>query len=187
MKFILASNSPRRKEILKKIKFIFKVIPSSIDELQVSKQIKPHIYCMKLAKLKAKNISEKYHNYSVIGADTIVVINDIILNKPKDHNDAKNMLKTLSGNTHKVITGVSILNKNLNINYTFYDTSLVTFYSLSNNEINNYINIYNPLDKSGSYGIQDGSALFVKKIIGSYDNIVGFPVSKFYQFLKKII
>jgi len=96
------------------------------------------------------------------------------------------MLNMLSNNEHQVITGVSIENKNLNISHSFYDISSVSFYKLSNKEIKKYIDIYKPLDKSGSYGIQDGSAIFVKRIIGSYDNIMGFPVSKFYQFIKKI-
>ena len=185
MKFILASKSPRRKEILNKINFKFKIVPSTIDESQVSTKMNPIDYCTKLAELKAQDVSSQYHDYTVIGADTIVVIKNTILNKPNNYNEAFDMLKTLSNNTHEVITGVALKNRFLNINYRFHDITNVTFYKLSNNDISEYINNYNPLDKSGSYGIQDGSALYVKEIKGSYDNIVGFPISKFHQILKK--
>ncbi len=187
MKFILASKSPRREEILKKAGINFKIIPSNIDESKIKKNLSPHDYCMRLAQLKADKISKKHTDCTIIGADTIVVINNIILNKPKNYDQSIDMLKKLSGNTHQVLTGVSIQNQSLNINYSLYDTSSVTFYNLSDDEISNYIKKYNPLDKAGSYGIQDGSAIFIKKIVGSYDNIVGFPISKVYQFLKKYL
>tara|TARA_Y100001970_G_scaffold84982_1_gene107164 strand:+ start:841 stop:1401 length:561 start_codon:yes stop_codon:yes gene_type:complete len=186
MKFILASKSPRRIEILKKSDFKFKIIPSKIDESVISTRLKPENYCMKLAELKSNDISKKNPEYTVIGADTIVFINDKILNKPSNIFEAKKMLNLLSGKTHKVLTGVSLQNQKLNINSTFVDISEVKFYPLSNSEIDNYISRYNPLDKAGSYGIQDGSAIFINKINGSYDNIMGFPISKFYQVLKSI-
>lgn len=186
MKFILASKSPRRIEILKKSDFKFKVIPSKIDESVVSTKLKPENYCMKLAELKSNDISRKNPEYTVIGADTIVFINDKILNKPANISEAKRMLTLLSGKKHKVLTGVSLQNQKLNINSTFFDVSEVKFYSLTDSEIDNYISRYNPLDKAGSYGIQDGSAIFIDKINGSYDNIMGFPISKFYQVLKSI-
>ena len=187
MKFILASKSPRRRDILKKGNFIFEVVPSKFDESKISKRLNPQEYCMQLARSKAKDILGKYDNYTIIGADTIVVIDNLILNKPKNISEAKNMLKLLSDREHQVITGVSLQNRTLNIDYTFFDISKVTFYKLSNFEINKYILDCSPLDKAGSYGIQDGSCLFVKEIKGSYDNIVGFPISKFYQVLKKIV
>ena len=187
MKYILASKSPRRRDILNKINLKFKIIPSNIDESQISTKLNPNRYCMELAELKAKDISKKYKNYTVIGADTIVVIDNIILNKPTDNIEAKKMLQLLSGSKHQVVTGVSIQNIVSNINYTFFDMSVVTFYDISDIEIEEYILQYNPLDKAGSYGIQDGSALFIKKIEGSYENIMGFPLSKFYQFFKNKI
>ena len=186
MKFILASKSPRRKEILNKLNLKFRVIPSKLDESSIDTTINPIDYCMQLAELKAADISLQYSNDTIIGADTIVVIKNTILNKPKNFKEAFSMLKKLSGNTHQVMTGVSIQNKALRIKFTFYDKTDVTFYKLTDNEITKYIKKYNPIDKSGSYGIQDGSAIFVKKIIGSYDNIVGFPISKFYHFLKEL-
>jgi len=185
MNFILASTSPRRKKILKKINLKFKIIDSKVDESIILKNIKPNQYCLKLAELKAKNISIKNPNSTVIGADTIVSINNQILNKPKNSNEAKEMLALLSNKKHKVITGVSLKNQDLNIDKSFYDTTLVTFYKLSQKQINYYIDHYSPFDKSGAYAIQDYGALFVKKIEGSYNNIVGFPIEKFYQVLKK--
>ena len=92
----------------------------------------------------------------------------------------------LSGKTHKVLTGVSIININKNVNVNFYDSTKVTFYKISDKEIEGYIKTFKPFDKAGSYGIQDGSNLFIKNIVGSYENIVGFPISKFYQSIKKI-
>jgi len=187
MKFILASKSPRRKELLKKIGFKFKVLDSKIDESIISKKNTPHNYSMQLANLKAESISRNYPEYTVIGADTIVVINKTILNKPENIKQAKEMLGLLSGNDHKVITGVSLKNKSLRIDESFYDTSFIKFYKLSEKEINHYVTVYKPFDKAGSYGIQDYASLFVREIRGSYDNIVGFPISKFYQILKKYI
>ena len=185
MKFILASKSPRRKKILKKMNLDFKIIESNIDESVLTINMNPYRYSIELAELKAKNISIKNPNYTVIGADTIVSINKQILNKPKDFKEAKAMLDLLNGNIHEVITGVSLKNKSLNINESFYDVSFVSFYKLTNNEIINYINNYKPFDKAGSYGIQGYAGLFIKDIKGSYDNIVGFPISKFYQVIKK--
>ncbi len=187
MKFILASKSPRRKELLNKIGLKFKILDSKIDESIISINNTPHNYSMQLANLKAESISKDYPEYTVIGADTIVVINKTILNKPKNLNQAKEMLNLLSGKEHKVITGVSLKNESLKISESFYDTSFIKFYKLSVEEINRYLDIYKPFDKAGSYGIQDYASLFVRRIRGSYDNIVGFPTSKFYQILKKYI
>lgn len=186
MKYILASKSPRRSEILQNAGFRFKVLPSNIDESKISTNLTPIDYCVELAKLKAYDIANKHKNCTIIGSDTIVYINNSILNKPKNFNDAKKMLTMLSNNTHTVLTGVSIVNINEKIDFNFYESTEVSFYKISDLEIENYINQFKPYDKAGSYGIQDGSNLFVKKIVGSYENIVGFPISKFYQSLKKI-
>jgi len=185
MKFILASKSPRRKKILEKINLKFKIIDSKIDESIIPKNINPIEYSMKLARLKTTNISKENPNHTVIGADTIVLINNQILNKPKNYQEAKEMLTLLSNKTHEVITGVSLENKSLNIDEIFYDSTFVSFQKLNSNEINYYIDNYKPFDKAGSYGIQGYGGLFVKSINGSYYNIVGFPISKFYQILKK--
>jgi len=187
MKFILASKSPRRKELLSKININFDVIDSKIDESLISTNMEASHYCMLLAKLKASNVSQYYSECTVIGADTIVVLNDRILNKPKNFNEAKDMLLSLSNKTHQVITGVAIRNQALNINRKFHETTDVTFYKLDNETLNYYISKYEPYDKSGSYGIQDYASVFVKKINGSYDNVIGFPLSRFFNIIKEYI
>ena len=186
MRYILASKSPRRAELLKGIGLNFKIIPSNVDESIVSTNLKPEDYCVKLAQLKSNDISSKYLDFTIIGADTIVYVNEKILNKPKNFIEASKMLNLLSNNTHQVFTGVSIKNINLDIEINFYEKTEVTFNKISENEISKYINDFRPFDKAGGYGIQDGSKVFIQKINGSYENIIGFPIAKFYQLTKDI-
>ena len=182
MNIILASQSPRRKKLLNKLNLKFKVVSSSIDENKVNINLRmPSKYCIKLAELKCSDISNMHKNKLVIGADTIVYYDYKIIEKPKNKLDAFNQLKLLSNKTHLVYTGVSIQIKETNLLYNFFDKTYVTFHKLSNNEINYYINNYSPYDKSGSYGIQDWSFRFVKKINGCFNNVIGFPLSKFYK------
>ena len=182
MQFILASQSPRRKILLEKLNIDFKIIAPNIKEKNIKVEYEsPSKYCIKLANEKCKSISKLYTNHIVIGADTIVYLNNKIFNKPKNKLDAINQLTSLSNNTHVVYTGVSIISVNKNIDLCFYDKTYVTFNKLSKYDIEHYISLHNPMDKSGSYGIQDWSAVFVKKINGCYNNVIGFPLSKFYK------
>ena len=181
LKIILASKSSRRKHLLSRILNNFKVIDSKLDESKV-KIDKPSKYCKKLAQLKARKIAQNHTNDIIIGADTIVYLKKKILGKPKDYNEAFNMLKKLSGQTHIVYTGVSILSINQNLNINFSEKTNVTFYEISDNQIDWYITNNNPYDKAGSYGIQDGSQLFVKSINGNYENVIGLPISKIYRY-----
>jgi len=182
MDIILASQSPRRKKLLNKLNLKFKVLSSSINENKVKANFKiPSKYCMKLAHLKCADIANKYENKLIIGADTIVYCDNKIIEKPQNKLEAFKQLKLLSNRTHLVYTGVSIQIKKINYLYNFFDKTYVTFHNLNDNEINYYINNYSPYDKSGSYGIQDWSFTFVKKINGCFDNVVGFPLSKFYK------
>lgn len=181
LKIILASKSSRRKHLLSRILNNFKVIDSKLDESKV-KIDKPSKYCKKLAQLKARKIAQNHTNDIIIGADTIVYLKKKILGKPKDYNEAFNMLKKLSGQTHTVYTGVSILSINQNLNINFSEKTNVTFYEISDNQIDWYITNNNPYDKAGSYGIQDGSQLFVKSINGNYENVIGLPISKIYRY-----
>jgi len=187
MKFILASKSPRRKELFERMDIEFKTIDSKIDESLISKNMSPEHYCTLLANLKTSNVSLHYEHFTVVGADTIVVCNNEILNKPKDFNEAKKMLLKLSNTTHEVMTGVAIRNRNLNIRRKFCEKTFVKFYKLSESQIDFYLEKFRPYDKSGSYGIQDYASTFVKEIKGSYENVVGFPVSKFYQIISQFI
>ena len=183
MKIILASKSPRRIELFKNINLNFNSINPKINEKKISFIKNPSKYCIKLAEIKATAIHLKYNNNLVVGADTIVYLNKLILEKPKNKKEAFNTLKKLSDRTHSVYTGVSIQTKNTKLN--FFDKTSVTFYPLSNDTINYYINNYNPFDKAGAYGIQDWSKVFIKKINGCYYNVMGFPIAKFYRIVCK--
>ena len=188
IKIILATNSPRRKEIFKMIKLKFKVIPPKIDESSIIKNHSyPIKYCRELAYQKAYSIAKGHNKSYVIGADTIVYNNNYIVGKPKDKSTVIKNLKSLSGKSHIVYTAVNIINISKNINKSFIEKTIVTFNTLSCENVNFYINYYNPFDKAGGYGIQDGGSIFIKKIDGCYLNVVGFPLSKFYKLFNKII
>ena len=182
-KLILASSSQRRKDILKMVKLNFDVIPSNIDE-NYEKKLNPKQIVKKLSQKKAMAVSNKYPNSYVIGADTIVNIKNKILNKPKNKIEAFKMLKFLSNTEHLVLTGVCLINKKDNVIFDFVEITKVYFYKLDEQLILKYINTESPYDKSGSYGIQDYSSCFVKKIEGCYYNVVGFPISKFLNVLR---
>ena len=180
MNLILASKSERRSSLLKKLKIDFNIQDSKLDESKISIK-NPSKYCQILANMKAEIILNKNQNSIVIGADTIVEINQNILEKPNNYDEAYKMLKKLSGKTHSVFTGVSILSTSKKIN--FVEQTKVTFFKLNDNEIEKYILENKPFDKSGSYGIQDDSMLFVKSIKGNYENVIGLPLSKVYRYL----
>ena len=186
MKFILASSSPRRRELLLRLQTPFDIILPDVDESIIPPNGDPETYCTALAELKANDVSQHYPNNLVIGSDTIVVLDDQIMGKPEDKAMAQNMLETLSGKTHHVYTGVCLKWADKNIHHLFAEITMVTFRELSERDINHYIKSCPPYDKAGSYGIQDWSAVFVKEIKGCYDNVVGFPISRFYQELKKL-
>ena len=186
MKFILASSSPRRRELLLRLQTPFDIILPDVDESIIPPDGSPETYCTALAELKANDISQHYPNNLVIGSDTIVVLDDQIMGKPDDKSQAQKMLKSLSGRTHHVYTGVCLKWTERNIHHLFAEITTVTFRELSEADINHYIESCPPYDKAGSYGIQDWSAVFVKEIKGCYDNVVGFPISRFYQELKKL-
>lgn len=183
---ILGSNSPRRKNLLELIDLPFKVIASSVHE-NFNIDLKPIEFARHYANLKALDVADSNPDSLVIGADTIVVLDDEIIGKPVDENDSKAMLRKLSGRTHTVITGVSLVWRERNIEDTFHEKTKVTFQKLSDEQIQYYVDNYHPLDKAGSYGIQDWFAVCVKKIDGCFYNVMGFPLSKFYTHFTKII
>jgi septum formation protein len=185
MKIILASKSPRRKKILERFSRPFKIINSNFDESKVSKNIDPAKYCTKLASMKAESVCKNFYQELIIAADTIVVLNNLMIGKPKDKSDAFKILTKLSGNVHSVFTGVCLRSVKNNIDLTFSEHTKVTFRRLGKKEIEHYIDNYRPYDKAGSYGIQDASSVFVKHIEGCYDNVVGLPVSRLNKELKK--
>jgi septum formation protein len=184
MDIVLASSSPRRKELLKNLNINFKVIPSDIEEDMIPNE-KPEIMAMRLAFTKALDIANKNQNSTVIGADTIVVLNDNVLGKPKDENDAFNMLKNLSNTYHQVITGISVINLSEEKKIVDYVVSDVKFKKIDDEKIKRYIDTKEPLDKAGAYGIQGYGSLLVEEIKGDYFNIVGLPISKLDEILLK--
>ena len=186
MKFILASSSPRRRDLLLRLQTPFDIILPDVDESMITSEGNPERYCTTLAELKANDISQHYPNELVIGADTIVFLDDQILGKPNDKAQAEDMIHNLSGKTHQVYSGVCLKWAKKNIHHLFAEITSVTFWNLDEKDISHYIESCPPYDKAGSYGIQDWSAIFVKEINGCYDNVVGFPISRFYQELKKL-
>lgn len=183
MSIILASKSPRRQELLKKVVNDFIVVTSNAKEV-IDYSLTVEKIAESIAATKAEYIYQDYQNDLIISADTIVVIDNNILGKPKTEKDAFDMLSMLSNKTHKVITGVCIIYKNKT--YKFHSTTKVTFYKLTPKQINDYIATKSPFDKAGGYGIQDDAALFVKKIDGDYYNVMGLPIAKLNKFLNKI-
>ena len=182
---ILASASPRRKTILSQVDLNFTIEPSKINE-DYSIDLLPKAFCEHWAREKAIDIAKGHSDKLIIGADTIVLINDKILGKPKSHKESFAMLKSLSGKTHQVLTGVSLIHSDLGIDFTFNESTDVSICFLNDEEINKYINKYQPYDKAGSYGIQDGFSVYVKKINGCFYNVMGFPISRFHKFYKAI-
>jgi len=184
---ILASQSPRRKLLLRQIGLEFDIVPSLIDENEYPISNNPIEYAVRLASLKANDVATRT-NYPaiVIGSDTIVVIDGQILNKPKDEDDARRMLKMLSGDTHIVYTAVSIVDRISDRELTDVRATSVTFRNLTDREIDAYIQSGSPLDKAGSYGIQDDfGAVFISHIEGCYYNIVGLPLEMLYSMLQQ--
>ena len=183
---ILGSASPRRKELLTDIGLIFNIQTTDKEE-NFPIELKEQEIAEFLAKQKSDFLSENLNPEDLlITADTIVSFNKELLKKPSDKEEAFNTLSKLSGNRHKVITGVCI--KTLEKEVVFSSTTMVTFNKLTKDEINYYINNYKPYDKAGAYGIQEWiGKIGIKNIDGSYANVVGLPTSKLYEQLKSFI
>ncbi len=180
---ILASASPRRKEILENFGFSFKTIVKNIDETSDKTRAEEKI--LEIAEKKARATTIDFPDENIVGADTVVVVDGKILGKPKDEKEAFSMLKSLSGRSHEVITAFSFININKNISYSDYEITKVYFKNLTDDEINWYINTKEPMDKAGAYGIQGKGAFFVEKIEGDFFSVMGFPLGKFVRFLNK--
>lgn len=184
-RIILASASPRRKELMLGLGFDIEVIPADVDESFPSDmplQKVPEY----LAELKASKLSGQFPDRLVVAADTVVIIGNEILNKPKDAEEAKEMLVKLSGKMHLVVTGVS-LQKDYEKD-TFSDVTEVYFKSLNDYQIDHYIHKHQPFDKAGAYGVQEWIGyVAVEKIVGSFYNVMGLPVSKVYDSLLRFL
>lgn len=200
IKIILASGSPRRKELLAQAGYDFDVCPSlSEEDLEV---MAPSEYVMLLAKMKADEVCNRLiaedvgrrvkklpERFVVLGADTVVSLNGRILGKPYNYDDAYNTLNSLSDQTHQVYTGVCLIyvEGRAKTSSSFFEKTDVTFYPVSHNEIIQYLATNEPFDKAGSYGIQGKGGLFVKGIVGDYNNVVGLPLARVYHELEELV
>lgn len=188
LKFILASASDRRKELLSRIVKDFEVRVSDFDEESVQVNDDIEKYVKMLSEGKAKSVALNYGSDSIIiGADTIVVIDNKVLGKPKDKNDAFRMLKSLSNNVHRVYSGVTVINNSTKVIKSECLYTEVYFSELSDEEIWNYIDTGECLDKAGAYGIQGFGGVFVKSINGCYYNVVGLPLNLLNKMIKEIL
>jgi septum formation protein len=183
-KIILASKSPRRQELLRQMDLDFRIVLKEVDE-SYPEHLSPEEVAVYIAEKKAKAYDDTLTDEAVLTADTIVCIDGLILGKPNDAAHAVEMLRRLSGRVHKVVTGVCIVYKGeYNL---FHDVSEVFFRTLTDEEINNYVEQYKPYDKAGAYGIQEWVGITaIKRIEGSYTNVVGLPTEKVYQQLLRL-
>lgn len=190
MRYILASGSPRRRELLGSLGFKFELIPAEGEEIITSEV--PSEVVTSLANQKAKEIFHKVlrdnkDTLVVIGSDTVVSYKEKILGKPKDKDDARKMIESISGDTHEVYTGVSVIYgaSGEEKEFTFYECTKVNVYPMDEDEIEAYLNTDEPYDKAGAYGIQGLFGKFVRGIEGDYNCVVGLPVARLYLEMKK--
>lgn len=198
MRIFLASISPRRKELLKRLGIKFRVLVPRLNEISFSPHLFPpplvgggqeggaKKYALALAKMKVESVREQVQKGVIIGMDTIVVLDKKIMGKPKYKKEARAMLSALSGKTHKVITGIYLLCLPKRKAISRYEMTKVKFRKLSKMEIERYIKTNEPYDKAGAYAIQGKAGLFIESINGCYFNVVGFPLAKFLELLKKL-
>lgn len=182
--FILASHSPRRKNLLKLLGFPFRVIPGGMED-RATPVKSPREFVEKNALVKAKAVAANHSGEWVLGADTVVVFNDEMLGKPEDEAEALNMLLLLSGETHTVFTGVSLINRERGYLQTLYDMTRVTFNNFSREEAMAYVSTGEPGDKAGAYGAQGAGSALIERIEGSYTNVIGLPLSLTVDMLKE--
>ena len=189
MKYILASASPRRKELLAQAGLTFDVAVSGVEE-KITKE-EPSEIVMELAAGKARDVYNSHggEDCVVIGADTIVVYRGEILGKPTDKEEAYDMLSMLADRTHQVYTGVSliVMHNGRETTRTFYESTDVTLYPISREDLTSYVESGDPLDKAGAYGIQGAFAVHIRSITGEYTNVVGLPIGRLHQELIRLV
>lgn len=183
MEFVLASASPRRKELLQLLGIDFSIEPSDVDETLV-KGLTPHQQVERLALKKAQALP--HADKTIIGSDTIVVQDGVILGKPVDEKDAIQMLKQLSGKSHQVMTAVAVINRALNIETSFVNVTDVHCHPVDQIWIQEYVKTGHPLDKAGSYGIQGKGFELVEKINGDFYSVMGLPIAQLARLLKSL-
>jgi septum formation protein len=174
---ILASASPRRAELLKLLRVKFRIIPSDATEV-VHEHLTPLEICQLNAHRKARAVAKRIPDALVIGADTLVFLDNKILGKPRNRADARRMLARLQGRTHQVVTGVSLIQLRTHRERVFAISTDVLFHPLDAGQIRDYLSRINPLDKAGAYAIQESGEKIISEISGSYSNVVGLPVER---------
>ena len=184
MKFILASQSPRRRELLASIGLDFEVVPSNIPEVRGDDE-SPEEYVARLSREKAAAVASEHRSRWIIAADTTVLLGDQMLEKPLDDEDAKRMLAAIAGRTHIVYTGVTLQNLEGAWHETRVATSEVRMLPLAAEDIAWYVATGEPRDKAGAYAVQGIGAMFIDSIHGSYTNVVGLPLATLFQMLRK--
>ena len=180
---ILASASPRRKELLEKIGLRFKVVPSNYEE-DIPLGLEPHEFAQKISLEKARVVASKHQNVIVIAADTFIVFGGQIFGKPHSEKEARKMLETINGRQHSVITGFTIMDTDTNKALSKSVETRVYIRKLASNEIDAYVESKEPLDKAGAYAIQGLGSVIVEKIEGDYFNVIGLPLSALTESLK---
>ncbi len=183
-KIILASGSPRRKALLKQIGLQFEIEKSGYEE-EIDMKIEPHQLVKKMSLKKAQSVSKNHKNAIIIAADTLVAFKGRLIGKPEIPENAKEILKKLSGRSHSIITGFTIIDSSSGKTITRSVETKVWFKKLSSKEIDDYVKTGEPLDKAGAYGIQELGGIFIHKIEGDYYNVVGLPLYLLVEELKK--
>jgi len=181
---ILASASPRRRELLRQLDVSFDIVPSGIPEVPLEDE-EPACFAGRAAREKALDVAAKIPATWVIGADTVVVLDDRIIGKPVDEPDARAMLRHLSGRQHQVLTAIAFIGPDGRLENELVVTSTVQFRTLSDPEIAAYVSTGEPMDKAGGYAIQGGAGDFVRNVKGSYTNVIGFPMDEVRDLLER--
>lgn len=184
-KIILASGSPRRADLLARIGVEFELEPSQVQERPHMDEAPPD-YIIRIARAKVVAVARKRESGLVIGADTIVVLDGRLLGKPEDEEDARRMLRQISGKWHAVMTGLALYDAATRREVADYDKTLVRFAQMTEREIDWYVKTGEPMDKAGSYGIQGLGGLFVDEIAGNYYNVVGLPLPLLYRLARRL-
>jgi len=184
-KIILASRSPRRKQLLEQLGLEFEIQESEYEE-DMTIMEDPYELVKFLALKKTEAVAKDYEDAIIIGADTFIVFRNKFLGKPKDENEARSMLKSISGNKLSVVTGYAIIDTKSKKTVNDYDEAILEFRKIEEEEIDDYIKTGIPLDRAGAFGVQDKAAVFIKRIEGDYNSIVGLPIAKIYISLKEL-
>lgn len=177
---ILASSSPRRAAYLRELGFSFRRLAPHVDETRHRNE-KPRSYVRRLALEKTRTVAERFPSLWVVGADTTVVVDEVFLGKPADADDARRMLRRLSGKSHRVVSGIALVCEEKGFCRSAVATTRVFFRPLSRNDVAWYVATGEPMDKAGAYGIQGKGGFLVERIEGSFSNVVGFPIERFFE------